>query len=1137
MIASKRFSGGGLAQENLPELSQKPADLSSHDEMEMNPGDLPTRITPSANPDEEDATTPLDSEGRARVLREPVSGFAAGEIVGGRWRLVKRLGVGGMGEVFEAVDVELGEPVAVKTLRPDLAADPELLERFRREVLLARRVTHPNICRVHDLEFHDVKENRIPFLVMELLGGETLADLLRRGPLAPELAIQIADACADALAAAHRAGVLHRDFKSGNVMLVPSAGEYRVVVTDFGLARTLSANASATAIVGTPAYMAPEQIQGLEITAATDVYAFGIVLFEMASGRRPFVGDTPIAQAIQRLQSPAPRLRDVRPTADPAWEKVIARCLERDPSRRYPDPREAVKELRQRAEKSAARSVRTRRPVWRTVAAILILAGALIGGWWRLAGRAPSRTTAAAARNTPASSSHRVAVRTAVAFLPLRNLSGHTPDDWLSTAFQESLGSEVSAGGEIRLVPGEDVLRAFGQSGAGTEDSAPARERLARDRGASRFVTGSYAISNGKLRLDLRVVDAAGAVISSASAEGSVDNIFEISAAAGARLRNSLGVTAPAESEPSRIELPQSAESGRLYAEGLTSLRLLRGREAREKLERVVQLEPGFLPGREALSEAFSILGEERRSAAEAKAALALSSGAPRELVLRLEGRAALTAYQWSRAIEAYRALFTLHPDRIDLGLRLIEAQLGGGANADAARVVADLRALPAPLSGDPRIDLAAARQAQAVGNSRDQRTYASMANAKAEALGAGEIRGWALLLEGSAAWQASDFDLSIDLQKRASALFSESGDAGGEARAALYAGAPLFSLGRFDEALQKAELAGSLAQKAGNRRTEGEALNLRGNIEWNQGDLAKAAASLGKACDILGEIGAQGALAMSETNLAQVAALRGEPARQMALLESAQRHAESVGDRSQLGATSLGLGEALLARADQKTASLLEAALTKSRETGKSDMEPYVLNALARAELAAGRAAEADRRAEEAQRLADSIHAAEPGAEARVTRARAALASGDAAKALTLSDQAGSFAEKAALAGSRADALLASVDALLSLARPEDARERLVKAKEIAGKQPSLEGRLRLEMREATMNAAAGRKREAVDALDRLISQAKKNELVAIQLEARARRARATGDAAALAAVRTEVSQRGMPGLFPPSM
>ena len=251
--------------------------------------------------------------------------FVPGTLLGGRYRVVALLGAGGMGEVYRADDLRLGQTVALKLLPPDVAGDPARLGRFRDEVRLAREVTHPGVCRVHDLG----EAEGLTFLTMEFVDGEDLASLLRRiGRLPPDKALDIARQLCVALAAAHGRGILHRDLKPANVML---DGRGRVRVMDFGLAGVAHAIERGDVASGTPAYMAPEQSLGLEVTARSDLYALGLVLYEVFTGRPAFPATTRDAVLRAHLESSPLPPSQLVPGLEPAVEGAILRCLEKDP--------------------------------------------------------------------------------------------------------------------------------------------------------------------------------------------------------------------------------------------------------------------------------------------------------------------------------------------------------------------------------------------------------------------------------------------------------------------------------------------------------------------------------------------------------------------------------------------------------------------------------------------------------------------------------------------------------------------------------------------------------------------------------------------------------------------------------------
>jgi tetratricopeptide (TPR) repeat protein len=320
--------------------------------------------------------------------------LAEGHVLAGRYRIEALLGTGGMGEVHRALDTASGERVAVKVLRPELAVNPSLLRRFQREVPLARRASHAHICPVYDVGV----DGTVHYFTMKLVAGETLAQRIRRtGPLSKDEAFPLIVQMAVGLAAAHRAGVIHRDFKCSNVMLSPEGA----VITDFGLARfearpnadgtastpaslisalapgTITANAQ---VAGTVAYMSPEQLSGGDVTAASDIYSLGVVLYEMATGGLPFSDSHIIQSAMQRVSGPAPDVRQVAPDLDARWSTAITRCLQRKPGDRFASA-EAVAHHIAPSGWRPAMAYWTRRQ-WTVAAAVAVVAALAMGGGW-----------------------------------------------------------------------------------------------------------------------------------------------------------------------------------------------------------------------------------------------------------------------------------------------------------------------------------------------------------------------------------------------------------------------------------------------------------------------------------------------------------------------------------------------------------------------------------------------------------------------------------------------------------------------------------------------------------------------------------------------------------------------------------
>ncbi|MDA3039006.1 MAG: Stk1 family PASTA domain-containing Ser/Thr kinase [Actinomycetota bacterium] len=264
-------------------------------------------------------------------------------ILNGRYELHRRLARGGMADVFLAHDQLLDRPVAIKVLFPQFASEPAFVERFRREAQAAANLNHPSIVAVYDWGEHD----NTYFIVMEYVEGRSLAEIVRsEGTLHPDRAAEVATDVAAALGFAHRNGVVHRDVKGGNI-LVNQAGQ--VKVTDFGIARAFGGGDELTqtgSVMGTATYFSPEQAQGKTVDPRSDLYSLGVVLFEMVTGRPPFVGDSPVAIAYKHVQEAPPRPTSLNPALPQALEAIIARLLAKNPDDRYPSAEELRSELR-----------------------------------------------------------------------------------------------------------------------------------------------------------------------------------------------------------------------------------------------------------------------------------------------------------------------------------------------------------------------------------------------------------------------------------------------------------------------------------------------------------------------------------------------------------------------------------------------------------------------------------------------------------------------------------------------------------------------------------------------------------------------------------------------------------------------
>ena len=296
-----------------------------------------------------DSTTLCPSDG---VALEKTDDSLIGTILAGKYRVDARLNEGGMGTVYRATHVLMEKTVAIKVLRPSLAADEKIVARFSREARAASRISHPNALSVTDF---GEDENGTVFLVMEFLSGKTLKQLIRdEGPLPLSRAVDITRQVGDALNAAHAQGVVHRDLKSDNIMLSDMTAGDHAKVLDFGIAKINEPeggprDAALTApnlVIGTPQYMSPEQCsQESEIDARSDIYSLGVILYEMLVGHVPFAAESPTMVMMKHLQEPVPSVLDERKDLPPAVGRVIARAMAKLPGNRYQNVAELIEDL------------------------------------------------------------------------------------------------------------------------------------------------------------------------------------------------------------------------------------------------------------------------------------------------------------------------------------------------------------------------------------------------------------------------------------------------------------------------------------------------------------------------------------------------------------------------------------------------------------------------------------------------------------------------------------------------------------------------------------------------------------------------------------------------------------------------
>lgn len=1058
---------------------------------------------------------PRQSSGTPGSARAP--SLEPDQILADRYRITAFLGRGAVGEVYEARDLELNEPVAVKILRPEIAGDEQVLRRFRREVQLARRVTHPNVCRVFDLV-----AGPPVFLTMELLRGETLSDRLESGgPMSPAEALPIAVQISQALEAAHANGVVHRDLKSGNVFLVDAPGGPRAMVTDFGLAGSTLAEAPVSAtitatgeLVGSPAYMAPEQVRGEESTPATDIYAFGIVLYEMVTGELPFLGKSAFYTALKRLQERPPSPRSKAPDLPAVWDEVILRCLEPDPADRFRHARHVVRALGVTKTQEDAtspvylprrRQSRLLRPAVIGAAALLLaLALGLVvtRDRWR---------TKPVPATTAAPQEERVrAPRRAVAVLRFQNLSADRRADYLGDALFQMLPTELTASGDLRLIPVEEIDRAMRDLAVPASGGLPAEtlSRLRSRLGADLVVTGSYLVTEGGTRIDLQARDTrTGEAVASLGETGTEPMFLATLAALGENLRERLGTRGltAGEAEAARALRPSTVEAARLYTEGLASLRRFEGVRARDLLRRAVAADPGNPLFHSALSAAWTAMGFDEPAKSEARRAFELSERLRREDRRYIEARYREAAQEWAPAIAIYRELADYFPDNLEYGLRLAAAQTASGAPADALATVENLRRLSAAAGADPRLDLAEAEAARALSDAKRQQAAAVRAQEKAAALGARGLVGQSLFFQGQAALSLGEPAAALQKVEEAAAIFRQAGDRTGLARAATVRAIVLESQGDSRDAEAAYREALKIYQEIGNQFGVAGAINNLGIFSFRQGRLPEAKQRFEQALAAFRATGRKAATANALTNLGAIADLEGDQATFRARLEEALAVYREIGDQGSEARTHLNLSRVHYTRGDLAAMDRsTREALRLYRALGDQANTALALQNQAAAALQRGDLAAAEKAFQEARSLQQSLGEKANLADTMLSLAEVALERKDFPVAEQRGQEALALFREASLPEREAEMEGFFARWHLEQGQTGPAGEKIAKAIKAAGSTANLRFRLILEITRARVLAASGKDKEAARILEGAVRDARKAGLVPIELEAR---------------------------------
>jgi tetratricopeptide (TPR) repeat protein/predicted Ser/Thr protein kinase len=616
------------------------------------------------------------------VTPSPNAPYAQGEELVGtllaeRYEILQLLGQGGMGAVYKARDTELERLVALKLIRADLAGNPEILRRFKQELILAREVTHRNVIRIFDLG----QAKGFKFITMEFVEGRDLRAVIReKEKLSPEETVRIISQVCRALESAHAAGVVHRDLKPQNIML---DAKDRVYVMDFGIAHSLETPGMTQtgALMGTPEYMSPEQAKGQKVDPRSDLFALGIIFYEMLTGISPFKADTALATLLKRTQERPCTPAELDPAIPKAISDVVMKCLEIDRDHRYSTAREILEDLGQEMPTSVRTVAPTLPPLalpgptdisflqryrlWIAGGAVVLLL-AVLG----IAFRGKLFSGGAGKRTTPVE-------QASLAILPFRNASGDSSLDWLGPSLADMLSTDVGQSAGLRTIFPDRMHEVLADLHItpGTAIDAATVGRIAEFSNADTVVWGQYAKFGDHIRIDATLLNLkqnrrAPLTIDAANEKeipASVDHLAEL-------IRTNLAVSPDVLKELKASSFQPSSKSVtalREYNQGVQQLREGKNLDALKYFQKSTKEDAQFALAFSKMADAYARLGYDIEAEHAASKAVELSENLPAAEKYLIAANHFRIAKDYPKAIEAYENLAKVSPDNPDIQFAL----------------------------------------------------------------------------------------------------------------------------------------------------------------------------------------------------------------------------------------------------------------------------------------------------------------------------------------------------------------------------------------------------------------------------------------------------------------------------------
>ena len=832
-------------------------------------GDPLPRSPRSPDPDatlvDVDATADIDATIVGRLVppsppRRQASGLfvsaavlQAGDVLGGRYEILQLLGEGGMGAVYKARDRELDRFIALKLIRPELAASPAILARFKQELLLAHQVTHKNVIRIYDLSEAD----GVKFITMEFIEGVDLRRLLLdHGKLAPIEAVDLIRQACFALHAAHTVGVIHRDLKPQNIMQDTHG---RILVMDFGLARSVDSEGMTQtgALVGTMEYMSPEQAMGSELDQRSDIFALGLIFFELLTGKMPYKADTALASLLKRNQERAIPAVDLDPSIPKGLSDIVGKCLEREVNARYGNAQEILDDLDAwRGDRPILAST-VSIPVpqapkkvmpWKWIGAGM-LAALVVAGGWLLRGKIPSQGGKTTVQGPVAS----------LAILPFRNASGDPGLDWLGSSVAEMLSTDVGQSSQLRTVSPDRLYRIFTdlRISSATVLDPPTIRRVADFSSADRVVWGQYAKFGDQIRIDAKLQDIKNDttiplkidIPSEKEIPGAIDRLAD-----SIRQQLALPENVVKELKASSFQpTSTSVEALRDYNQGIVLQREGKNLEAQKQFEAATKTDPLFALGFSKLAQTYSSLGYDNEAEQTARRAVDLSQKLPEaEKYLIAAVRAQITK-NFPDAIKAYENLAKASPDNTD-----VQSALAGlyEESGDYAKASEYNQKILAANPSDITATLAAGRLAVSSGKPQDSLDPLNRALTLSVQLDNQEQKAAALQYMGGAYRMLNKPEDALRNYQEALAILRQLGQKRGIAHSLNEMARMQALLGKNKDALANFQQAQQIRRDIGDKRGLGDTLIDFANFVDDRGDHEQALRMYKEALQIQRDVG-----------------------------------------------------------------------------------------------------------------------------------------------------------------------------------------------------------------------------------------------------------------------------------------